>query len=457
VAAPVRTSVGKGFCLAVLLLASKPVTAEPVRGFWLSPDWVLGTETSNLSAEGARQKTALVFDQLKELGANSLFMETYLRGYSIAPLGESGPSLPVYGITRWQGTDYLKIALEEAKKRGMKLHAWVHAFYWKTDNPALVRPHHTGATVWDDMVASYLRSGAAKLPPDQAQLVGQAADMISTGYDDLALARLLKESGVDSREGTLNALVRILRRGKVPPPAFLVSTPSGDLHPSGAQDRWMTLYLNPQHPQVLSRTLAVLSRIAHSYPDLAGIHLDHIRYPRGMLHLPPDLAGLKMGNIALGSKLYKRWKTVLKGRESAITAFVQRVRDVLPEGQKLSAAVHPMYYFSRDEKAHLITPDDFVSQDWYAWGLDLAVPMIYDADAAKIGRQLKRFKYGLANTAKAEQSRTQLVPGINVYDLIRKPALPSWVYFDFDGLRAIKDGQKPHLALNSEEPSDTMD
>jgi hypothetical protein len=284
--------------------------------------------------------------------------------------------------------------------------------------------------------------------------------MISTGYDDAALGKLLKSSGVDPREGTLNALVKLLRRAKVPPPSFLVSTPAGELHPSGAEDRWMTLYLNPQHPQVVSRTLGVLSRIAHSYPDLAGIHLDHIRYPRGMLGLPSDL-GLKMGTIAVASKLNKRWKAILKTRENAITAFVQRVREVLPEGQKLSAAVHPMYYFSRDEKAHLITADDFVSQNWYAWGLDVAIPMIYDADAAKIGRQLKRFKFGLVSQG-GEAAQTQLVPGINVFNLIQPGArgagtLGNWVYFDFDGLRAIKEGHKPHLALTPDQPSDTMD
>jgi len=453
--------------VTLLCLSATQAAAEPVRGFWLSPDWILPSPSAEpLDPARAREAVSGVLDRLKDLRVNTLFMETFLRGYSIAPMPDrSGRALPVYSLTRLpQGHDLLSIVLDEASKRGMNVQAWVHVLFWKTDNPERVRPHHIGSTIWDDVVVKYLKEGASRLTGTNSQLVTAAADLIARqGMDDHALAQLARNAGLDpNRDGVLNSFVKVLANAGVPPPSFLVTTPSGELHVPGTKDPWMTLYLNPEDPTVLSRVTSIVERVSNSYPGLAGIHIDHIRYPKGPLSLPSELSGLRVGMTFSGNEsngLYRKWKKCLALREKVITALARRIKDVVRDGQALSAAVHPLYYFERDEWASTLSADDFVSQDWYAWGIDLAVPMVYDSDAARVGRILKRHRFGLRETW-GDGARTAVAPGVNKFRLIQKGAsggLNSWVYFDFDGLRAIMNRTTPGDRQTAQRVKETPD
>ena len=449
-------------CLALsslfLAVPAESAPQKPVKAFWLSPDWIVESGVPSprvLAGPQVREATVLVLDRLKGLGVNAVLMESWLRGYSLSPVGK----LPVYPLTRLSdGGDMMAILLEEAGKRDIAVHAWVHCLFWRTDNPQLTRPHHEGRTIWDDLTAAWLREGAARTTGNVREAALALAQALTEGKEGLT-AEILRQSKIPANEGFLQAFVPAFRAAGVPPPEWLVQTPEGDIHPSSAKDKWMTLYLNPTSPVVIERVTGAIKQISDAYPGLAGIHLDHIRYPRGMTNVPRDMvASLKIGHEFAGGTSgapYKRWKTLLRERESAVTSFVKGIRAAIRPEHVLSSAVHPLYYFERDEWPGKLSADDFVSQDWHSWDIDMAMPMIYDSDAARVGRVLKRLRFGLSEREGGAKP-TIVVPGVNLFRLMKE--LPAWVYFDFDGLRQIKAGTSPQTAKEeADEPSDTMD
>lgn len=432
----------------VLLTSARPLEAaprKPLKAFWVSPDWLLDGKAGT-SAE-ARDVAGLVLDRMKGLGANAIMMEAWLRGYSVSKVG----NYPVYPLTRLtDGGDMMAIMIEEAARRDMAVHAWVHCLYWRTDNPALTRNYHEGRSLWDDLTAQWLREGAAKVQGNVQAAALACAQALEQGREG-ELVRILRENRVNVNEGVLQAFVPSFRAAGVAAPAWLVQTPEGDLHPSGAKDHWMTLYLNPAHPVVIERVVAIAKDLSQAYPQLAGIQLDHIRYPRGLLNVPSDI---RLGETSTSSAMYKKWVALRKVREGHITALVQGIRAAIRPEHQLSSAVHPTYYFERDEWTSRLSADDFVCQNWHEWGLDAAMPMIYDSDAPRVGRVLKKLRFGILEK---DGRRALVVPGVNLHRLMKE--LPTWVYFDFDGLRRIKAGVAPAAAKNpdDDEPSDTMD
>lgn len=433
--------------LALLILANSLHAApqKPLKAFWVSPDWLLDGKAGTTAQ--AREVAALVLDRMKALGANAIMMEAWLRGYSLSKVG----SYPVYPLTRLtDGGDMMAVMLEEAGRRDMAVHAWVHCLYWRTDNPALTRGYHEGKSLWDDLTAQWLREGAAKVTGNVRDAAVACAQALEEGREGV-LTEILRANRVPVNEGVLQAFVPAFRAAGVKSPAWLVQTAEGDLHPSGAKDHWMTLYLNPAHPVVIERVTAIARDLSQAYPQLAGIQLDHIRYPRGLLNVPSDI---KLGETSTSSAMYKKWVALRKQREGQVTALVQGIRAAIRPEHMLTSAVHPIYYFERDEWTSRLSGDDFVCQDWHSWGLDAAMPMIYDSDAPRVGRVLKKLRYGLMEK---DGRKTQVVPGVNLHRLMKE--LPTWVYFDFDGLRRIKAGVAPAAAKNNDddEPSDTMD
>ena len=435
------------FALALILAATvQAAPQKPLKAFWLSPDWLL--EGKPTSSAQAREVTGLVLDRLKGLGANSIMLETWLRGYALSKVGE----YPVYPLTRLtDGGDLTAIVLEEAGRRDLAVHAWVHCLFWRTDNPALTRSYHEGRSIWDDLVVTWLRAGAAKVSGNLRDAALACAQALADGKEG-ALTQILRQAHVSTNEGVLQAFVPGFREAGVAAPDWMVQTSEGDLHPSGAKDHWMTLYLNPEHPVVVQRVTAMAKAISDAYPALAGIHLDHIRYPRGLLNVPRDI---KLGEVSTSGAMYKKWVALRKIREGHVTALVKGIRAAIRPEHQLTSAVHPLYYFERDEWQSRLSPDDFVCQDWHVWGLDAAIPMIYDSDAARVGRVLKKLRFGILDREDGG-ARTQVVPGVNLFRLMKE--LPTWVYFDFDGMRQIKAGSTPHTAKEEQdESSDTMD
>ncbi|MDX8288994.1 family 10 glycosylhydrolase [Metabacillus indicus] len=87
---------------------SKKVDA---RGVWHRP------------VEKNREEIIKTLDRLEAANYNLLFLETYFHGYTIYPStkAEQNP--------QFKGWDPLAVFVEEAKKRDIEVHAWVHTFF----------------------------------------------------------------------------------------------------------------------------------------------------------------------------------------------------------------------------------------------------------------------------------------------------------------------------------------
>ncbi|TNV22526.1 glycoside hydrolase family 10 protein [Buttiauxella sp. B2] len=110
---------------------------EPVRGVWLTTvsrlDWppVSSVNVSNPSTRISMQKKALTdkLDNMKSLGINTVFFQvkpdgTALWSSKILPWSD----MMTGNIGEYPGYDPLQFMLDEAHKRGMKVHAWLNPY-----------------------------------------------------------------------------------------------------------------------------------------------------------------------------------------------------------------------------------------------------------------------------------------------------------------------------------------
>lgn len=104
---------------------SLPYVRNELKGVWIRP-----TETS-------AQQIIATLDKLKDNGFNNVFLETYYHGKTIFP----SKTMNKYGFTvqneLFEGIDPLRIWVDEAHKRGMKIHTWFQSFYVGNKNPNL--------------------------------------------------------------------------------------------------------------------------------------------------------------------------------------------------------------------------------------------------------------------------------------------------------------------------------
>lgn len=74
-------------------------------------------------------------DNMKSIGINTVFLETYFHGYTIFP----SRTMRSYNFTAqnpiFAGFDPLQAYVTEAKARGMKVHIWFESFYTGNKNP----------------------------------------------------------------------------------------------------------------------------------------------------------------------------------------------------------------------------------------------------------------------------------------------------------------------------------
>ena len=104
---------------------SLPFIKNEVRGVWIRP-----TETNE-------QQIIATLNKLKDNGFNNIFLETYYHGKTIFP----SKTMNKYGFTLqnelFEGFNPLKIWVDEAHKRDMKVHTWFQSFYVGNQNPNL--------------------------------------------------------------------------------------------------------------------------------------------------------------------------------------------------------------------------------------------------------------------------------------------------------------------------------
>ncbi|MEO3988695.1 glycoside hydrolase family 10 protein [Pseudocitrobacter cyperus] len=114
-----------------------PQNSEPMRGVWLATvsrlDWP-PVNTVNISSPAIRinkQKEALTakLDNLKQLGINTVFFQVKPDGTALWPSKILPWSDTLTGkIGENPGYDPLQFMLDEAHKRGMKVHAWFNPY-----------------------------------------------------------------------------------------------------------------------------------------------------------------------------------------------------------------------------------------------------------------------------------------------------------------------------------------
>lgn len=172
---------------------------------------------------------------------------------------------------------------------------------------------------------------------------------------------------------------------------------------------------DPAHPEVRAFVLALIEEMLTRYAP-AGIHLDYIRYPKSNLQpgsfaiadFSRELFAQEHGVDPLhlvnrrGSPEWQAWEM---WQEEQITSFVADVHDLvrrLAPDTILSAAV-----VGEIGEARSVT-----RQNWVAWAeqgyVDLLLPMLYNPDAAWVGR-------AVARAVEQTGGRTLLSAGIGVY------------------------------------------
>lgn len=137
-------------------------------------------------------------------------------------------------------------------------------------------------------------------------------------------------------------------------------------------------FLDPGIPGVQNYLLDVFSDIVVSYPDLAGIHLDYVRYPSTNFGYHPISVSRYQEAKRSEELSWNEWRT------RQVTQFVEKLRDRLKRIKPdliLSAAVFSNIYDARVAYA----------QDWFDWlnrGLiDYAYPMNYVTKYSSFSKQ----------------------------------------------------------------------
>lgn len=105
------------------LATSIPFKSDELKGVWIRP-----TETSP-------EAIIATLDKIKSTGIDNVFLETYFHGKTIFP----SKTMENYGFIsqneKFIGFDPLKVWVEEAHKRGIKIQIWFETFYVGNENP----------------------------------------------------------------------------------------------------------------------------------------------------------------------------------------------------------------------------------------------------------------------------------------------------------------------------------
>lgn len=100
-----------------------PYKSSELKGVWIRP------------ACKTREDVVYVVSKLSDAGFNNIFLETYYHGMTIFP----SKTMEKYGFVtenpQFGNLDVLKVFIEEAHKRNMKVHAWFETFYVGNKRP----------------------------------------------------------------------------------------------------------------------------------------------------------------------------------------------------------------------------------------------------------------------------------------------------------------------------------
>jgi uncharacterized lipoprotein YddW (UPF0748 family) len=315
-----------------------PASSREVRALWV-------VRTTLTHPDSIRAMVARASDS----GFNTLLVQVRGRGDALY-LGGPEPRSPL--LARQPGDfDPLALVLEESRRRGLEVHAWVN---------------------------THLVSSAVTLPTDPGHLVNAHPEWLAVPRE---LARRLH--GMDPGDRRyVDALAAHARENR---------------------SRLEGLYSSPVHPGVAEHVLEVWRHLLTRY-DLDGVHLDYMRFAapdfdhsRSALSLfrnematriPPARrdaldAGARGDPLTWVDAFPSEWVAF---REAGVSALVERVateaRRLRPD-VRITAAVFPGLDSARRDRF----------QDWGTWvergWVDAVAPMSYTANPATYREQIR--------------------------------------------------------------------
>ncbi len=167
-----------------------PFPASAIKAAWHRPVELTAAEIGQ------------TLDMLKKGGLNTVFLETFFHGYTIFP----SETFKAYGLPaqnpKFASADLLKLWVEEAHKRDMKVHVWFQTFYSGTNaylppGPILEKYPHWANFQYSALDLSKLDQPQALKPstlelgayfldpanPETREFVARLAEEIVTRYD----------------------------------------------------------------------------------------------------------------------------------------------------------------------------------------------------------------------------------------------------------------------------------
>jgi uncharacterized lipoprotein YddW (UPF0748 family) len=476
--------------LVLLLVFSQSARAQELTGVWLSPDWFFPGGRLYSEAE-VRETARWVMEDLTEKDVDTVFLETFLRGYAICPSIERDDRAktaqivpysagtqghPVYPHLRWNYNiefdtvlDPLQIFIEEGQASGIEVHAWVHMFYWRMDNNDIMLDWHNGPSLWSNLMEKYLRRQAERLALVQdssvrpgyeqvaASSLGEdipvdlllaAADLFSKGCNTIQLEEMLADYDIEADGHPLGALISQIISSGGERPDFVLMASDEEPFPAPRGKHLRSVYVDPENPEVRKELKEAVLNIARTHPGLAGIHLDHIRYPVDGQGLDPA-TGVVDGKYRYFSatepvemRQYRFLTEILDRRRSALSELVHEIAEQMPRRMALSAAVLPLYYRDRDDGKFRTSGYDYAAQAWLDWPVDFVVPMMYEYHPYLIRTLIEDYQT-LANSANPDDP-IGVYPGISRLQYTRNGSVKprGWVFFDLSLARDVKNPRK---------------
>jgi len=164
----------------LLLISTTGLRAEEFRAAWVATVWNIDWPSKpGLTTYSQQRELKAIFDKAKGIGLNTIILQVRPAGdtfykspyepWSAFLTGKMGRAPDPY-------YDPLQFAVEEAHKRGLKLHAWINPFRMKSGNFSLASNHMSrthpswvktsGKDVWLDPGIPEVREHVLKIVAD---------------------------------------------------------------------------------------------------------------------------------------------------------------------------------------------------------------------------------------------------------------------------------------------------
>jgi uncharacterized lipoprotein YddW (UPF0748 family) len=348
---------------------------EAPKGVWIRP-----TETS-------REAIAKRLEQFQKAGLNTIFLETYFHGMTIFP----SQTFERYHIheghnPRYQGVDILGIWVEEAHRRNMKLHAWLHTFYGGSQYYQAPGPILRKYPTWANVQYSALRK------------VKECYDVpVETPQASIASAVS------HANNMTTKTAAPVVEVPTAPAPKTVKQCQTYVTSP--ARPVMSTLedgayFLDPANPEVKEFLQTLSLEMVTRYP-IDGIQFDYIRYPNSMPPLASqglitawgysDIARLSFKRqfnrdpVSISPAMADMWGHWTFFKQTQVTEFVKETTLKLHEQRPeliTSAVIFADTFGALRRKC----------QNWVLWGqekyVDWLMPIVMAASPKQVAKEV---------------------------------------------------------------------